>query len=168
MNRLNRHILLAISFTTLFAGTVLAETPASGMPGYHGDCPMVQDSPRAERKQQRMREQMAQRMEQHQKQLKQALKLTPAQEPAWQQFADALKPQGHKGPAMKRDEWKKLTTPQRLEQMQAHKAERDAQMKTHIEAIQKFYGTLSPEQQKTFDAQFMHFGGPGNGHKMMR
>jgi len=167
MNRLNRHILLAISFTALFAGSALAQGPGP-MHGYHGDCPMTQDSPRAERKQQRLREHMAERMEQHQKQLKQALKLTPAQEPAWQQFADTMKPQGPKGPMMNRDEWQKLTTPQRLEQMQAHKAEHDALMKSHIEAIQKFYGGLTPEQQKTFDAQFMHFGGQGSGPMMKR
>lgn len=159
MNRLNRHLLLAVSFSTLFAGTVLAETPA--MPGYQGDCPMVQDSPRAERKHQHMRERMAERMVQQQKKLKEALKLTPAQEPSWQAFNDALKPQGPKGPMMDRKDWQTLTTPQRLEKMQAHKAERDAHMKAHIEAIQKFYGGLSPEQQKTFDAQFMHFGAGG-------
>lgn len=161
MNRLPRHLLLAVSFTTLFAGAALAESKPSPMPGYQGDCPIVQDSPRAERKQQQMRERMAERMAQRQQQLKQALKLTPAQEPAWQQFDEALKPQA-KGPLMDRDDWQKLTTPQRLEKMQARQAEHEARMKTHIETIQKFYGGLSPEQQKTFDAQFMHFGGHNN------
>ncbi|MDT4860280.1 LTXXQ motif family protein [compost metagenome] len=61
-----------------------------------------------------------------------------------------------------REDWSKLTTPQRLDKMQALRAERDAQMAKRIDATKSFYAALTPEQQKVFDAQshrgFRHAG----------
>lgn len=116
-------------------------------------------------------EQRATRHAEHQAQLKAALKLTPAQEAAWKDFVTgtahpAPKPEDHAA-------WAKLTTPERLEKMQARKAERDALMNQHIQATQRFYATLTPEQQKVFDAQTLRHGAHGmkgdehrGGHRM--
>ncbi|MEY4978086.1 MAG: hypothetical protein RLZZ352_356 [Pseudomonadota bacterium] len=101
-------------------------------------------------------EERAARHAKHQAQLKAALKLTPAQETAWKDFVTGTahptpKPEDHAA-------WSKLSTPERLEKMQAHKAERDALMNQHIQATQRFYATLTPEQQKVFDAQTLRHG----------
>jgi hypothetical protein len=102
----------------------------------------------------------AQRMERMQKyhaerqaKLKAELKITADQEPAWNAFVART---AHEPRAMKagaREDWSKLTTPERLDKMQALKAERDAQMAKRIDATKSFYAALTPEQQKVFDTQ---------------
>jgi Spy/CpxP family protein refolding chaperone len=57
------------------------------------------------------------------------------------------------GRDMSREDWAKLTTPERLDKMQALKAERDARMDKRIDATKSFYAALTPEQQKVFDSQ---------------
>lgn len=105
----------------------------------------------AERRAQRM-ERMAQRHAEHQTQLKSALKLSAAQEAAWNAYVAGTAPNPPaNAPGMAREDWSKLTTPQRLDKMQALRAERDAAMAKRIEAVKTFYATLSPEQQKVFD-----------------
>ena len=61
----------------------------------------------------------------------------------------------------------KLTTPERIDQMQALHAQREAEMKKRGDATKTFYAGLTPEQKKTFDAETARFmaGGPGmRGH----
>ncbi|RSZ38194.1 MULTISPECIES: Spy/CpxP family protein refolding chaperone [unclassified Variovorax] len=95
--------------------------------------------------------------------LKDKLKLTSAQEGAWSTFTTATQPPAGPRPHMDRAEFAKLTTPERLERMQARQAERSAMFAKRADATKTFYATLSPEQQKTFDAETAHFGGP-RGH----
>lgn len=109
---------------------------------------------------------MQQRMAAHMAELKAKLKLTGAQEAAWTQYTAAMQPPADGGKHMNRDErqkmhaqWKTLTTPQRIEQMNAMKAERDAQMRKRADATLAFYGSLSAEQQQVFDANTMGMGG---------
>ncbi len=63
----------------------------------------------------------------------------------------------------KRAEEAALTTPQRLDRMVAHMSEemakRQTEMRTHVEAVKRFYAALTPSQQKAFDA--LHEGGMG-------
>lgn len=99
--------------------------------------------------------------------LKQKLRLDASQEGAWNNFTAAqqrpARPAGQ--PRMDRAEFAKLTTPQRLEHMQARQAQRSARFAQRIEATRSFYATLSPEQQKTFDAETIHTGHRGgHGH----
>lgn len=116
------------------------------------------------RMQQRMVEHHARRMAE----LKARLKITPAQEGAWSAFAAAQQPptQPPRAP-MGRSELDKLSTPQRIDLMEKHQAERAARMKQHGDAVKAFYAQLSPEQQKTFDEQARRAGprddrrGPG-------
>jgi len=54
-----------------------------------------------------------------------------------------------------RAEFAKLTTPQRLDRMQARQAERNAMFTQRADATRSFYAALTPEQQKTFDAESM-------------
>jgi hypothetical protein len=107
----------------------------------------------AERHQQ-MQQRMQQRMAEHQERLKASLQLTPQQEPAWNAFVARTQPAQRPAQArMDREAWKKLSTPERLDRMEALKAERDRAMAQRHEAIRSFYAQLNPAQQKAFDAQ---------------
>lgn len=90
--------------------------------------------------------------------LKEKLKLAPEQEAAWKAFADASQPgprrMGADREAM-RAELEKLTTPQRLDRMQAMAEMRHARMAERVAATRSFYAQLSPEQQRVFDAEAM-------------
>jgi hypothetical protein len=99
--------------------------------------------------------------------LKEKLKLTSAQEGAWTSFTSATQPPaGARPQRMDRAEFAKLTTPERLERMQARQAERSARFAKRAEATKTFYATLTPEQQKTFDAETVHAGMHGHrGHR---
>lgn len=111
----------------------------------------------------RMQAQRAQRLAE----LKQKLRLDASQEGAWNSFAAAQQrpARSPEQARMDRAELAKLTTPQRLDRMQARQAERSARFAQRIEATRSFYATLSPEQQKTFDAETLRFGHRGDhGH----
>ncbi len=84
--------------------------------------------------------------------LKAQLQLTPAQEGAWNQFAEAMRPAG----AMPRPDHEalmKLPTPERIDQMRALRQQHMAQMDQRAEATKAFYNALTPEQKKRFDDQ---------------
>lgn len=103
--------------------------------------------------------------------LKTQLKLTAAQEPAWTAFLDAHKaPAGMQGKPPAADDMAKLTTPERIDKMKEMRAQRmgdmTAAMDKQAAATKTFYAALTPEQQKTFDANSMmgpHRMGPGQG-----
>ncbi|AOW11535.1 hypothetical protein LPB72_22600 [Hydrogenophaga crassostreae] len=103
-------------------------------------------------------EKMQKRMAERQAKLKAELKLAPEQEAAWTAFVErtAHEPRmAGKRDGAQREDWSKLTTPERLDKMQARHAERSAEMTKRIDATKSFYATLTPEQQKTFDSQSM-------------
>lgn len=136
---------------------LLAGVPAMAQMQHKGDGPR--------------HEQMAKRMAEREGQLKAALKLTPAQEAAWTRYTTAHQPPKQATPP-DRDAWAKLTTPQRLDQMQAKKAERDAHMAQVVDATRALYAALDAEQQKVFDSQApmagMDMGGKHRGERGMR
>ena len=104
------------------------------------------------------RAQMAKFHEKRLTALKAKLHLSGAQEAAWASFE-----QGHQPPtrpltqALDREALAKLSTPERIEQMQrqfdAHHSAVQAQMKQRADATRQFYAQLTPEQQKVFDAE---------------
>jgi hypothetical protein len=49
--------------------------------------------------------------------------------------------------------FEKMTTPERLEQMQKMRQQRDVLMQKRADGIQLFYAQLSAEQKTVFDAQ---------------
>lgn len=110
---------------------------------------------------------MQARMAKHQAELKAKLKITPAQEGAWTTFTASMQPPAHRmggerPMAAQRAEFDKLTTPERIDKMKALRTERmadmNAQMDKRGEATKAFYAALSPEQQKTFDAEHRKMG----------
>ena len=106
---------------------------------------------------------MAQRWQARQQELKNKLNLSASQEPAWNTFVAAMRPpakpamQGLEREGLTRDALAKMTTPERIDKMtafyEAHHAQRHSHMKERGEATKLFYGQLSAEQQKVFDAE---------------
>lgn len=155
MKRTTQRLLIALA-----AAGVLGTTAVAWAANDRGACHGPADGPRAEHMQQRMQERMQGRMAQHQTQLKTALKLTPAQETAWQTYTQAMQATPTPHQRMDHSGWDQLTTPQRLEKMQAFHAASQARMGQRMTALQQFYAALTPEQQKVFDTQQPHFHGP--------
>ncbi len=98
--------------------------------------------------------------------LKAKLKITPEQESAWTTFTLSMKPPASMGQRPERDEWTKLSTPERIDKMRALRSVHQAEMDKIGDAVKAFYMTLTPEQKKTFDAQRMHGGHRGGMHGM--
>ncbi|MGJ7581890.1 Spy/CpxP family protein refolding chaperone [Variovorax sp. RHLX14] len=105
-------------------------------------------------------ERMQERRARHLNDLKAKLKLDASQQGAWSTFMTSIQPPPmaqRPDRAAMRAEFEKLTTPQRLDRMQARQAERAAMASRRADATRAFYATLKPEQQKTFDAESMRF-----------
>ena len=116
---------------------------------------------------------------QHMERVKPLLQLTAAQESAWKKYVEATRPAERKAPRMDREAFSKLTTPQRIDQAQSLRKERNAAIEQRENATKAFYASLNPVQQKAFDVAMpahghgkghgMHRGGPrGEGHHGMR
>lgn len=130
-----------------------------------GDCdgPMGQGEHRMERG---SPEKMKAYMDKRSADLKAALKITPEQEAAWTTFNTAMKPPADMmAQRMDRAAMEKLTTPERIDKMQAMQTERQASMNQRAQATKTFYATLSDAQKKVFDTNAMHHGGKGGDHK---
>jgi protein CpxP len=115
-------------------------------------------APTSEQRDQKRAERMArmqQKMAERQAAFKAELKLTPEQEPAWNAFVARTGPQARPARQGNREDWSKLTTPQRLDKMQALKVERDAAMAKRVDAIKSFYASLNADQQKVFDSKHL-------------
>jgi len=97
--------------------------------------------------------------------LKTKLQLNAAQESAWSSFAAARQPSEPRAQRPDRDAFAKMTTPQRLDLMKERQASRAMAFERRADATRSFYATLSPAQQKTFDAETLKMGprGPHNG-----
>lgn len=114
-----------------------AQAMGGDHPGRHGDPAKMQE-----------------RHAQHLASLKTKLKLSADQESAWTTFAAAMAP-GKRPVRPDPAEMQKLTTPERLDRMQALMNERHAAMGRRADATKAFYATLSAEQKTIFDAHAM-------------
>ncbi|RRD57849.1 hypothetical protein EII20_05060 [Comamonadaceae bacterium OH2545_COT-014] len=168
-----KHLLIATLLAALGAGASaqtaqtaqMAQTPppapASGeaapQPGPRAQAPRHDPAQRHAR--------MAQRHGQRMAALKEKLQLSAAQQGAWNQFANAMQPSATPPQRPDQAEFERLTTPERIDRMQALQAERQARMNQRGEAIKAFYAQLTPGQRQTFDAQMRGFRGFGPGAK---
>lgn len=92
--------------------------------------------------------------------LKAKLKITAPQEPAWQAFTDAAQPPATLPQRPDPAAWAKLTTPERIAQMESHQQAKAQHQAKRAQATKALYAVLSPEQQKTFDAETLQTMGP--------
>ncbi|NLC23045.1 Spy/CpxP family protein refolding chaperone [Oxalobacter vibrioformis] len=91
-------------------------------------------------------------MEKKQAELHDKLKLSASQEGAWKTYTDAtaktLTP-----PKRTAIDFDSMTAPQRMEKGLEFMKERQAKMEAQLASLKTFYATLTPEQQKVFDAE---------------
>ena len=143
------HLTQGLACTALVAALAGFAAPSFAQPG-PGAGPVAEQAQRP-----RMRamapEQRQQYMQKRAEAFKQKLQLTPAQEPAWNSFQEAMKPGTQARLDMQGMD--KLTTPERIDRMRALRAQRDAEMDRRGDAVKGFYAQLTPEQQKTFDTE---------------
>ncbi len=163
-----------ISFKHMVLSGLLAGVAATAMaqpaPVAPAEAPMVQPTKPAERAAHPhgLRHDPAKfqaKMAERQAALKSQLKITAEQEPAWNVYTASRLPLAGKGPRPDREALRSMTTPERIEQMRKHRAERQAEMDRRADATLRLYAALSPEQQKLFDARTgLHDGGGRPGH----
>lgn len=109
--------------------------------------------------------QAGERQGRHLAALKSRLNLAASQDTDWTAFVQSLQSAAQAMPRPDRGALQRMTTPERVDHLQALKAARDVQVQKRFEASKTFYATLNAEQKKVFDAEtarFMH----GMGHKM--
>lgn len=103
--------------------------------------------------------------------LKDKLQLAPGQEAAWSAFTQSMQPGPRPdgmGRKAVREDFAKLSTPERLDRMQAMAEKRQARMAERAAAVKSLYAQLSPEQQQVFDAEAMPQGRYGKHHRHHR
>ncbi len=167
----SKHLLL----TTLMATSGFAAFAQTATPAPAGAQTQMQDKMHSgdhSSLRDRMFGNHQERMAKRQAELKAKLKITPAQESAWTTFTAAMQPPAGGMMGMRHDpkikaEMEKLTTPERIDKMQAMRAERmktmGAEMEKRGAATKAFYAVLSSEQKAVFDAVSMHGGRHGMG-----
>jgi Spy/CpxP family protein refolding chaperone len=118
----------------------------------------------------------AARVEGHLAALKVELKITPAQEKAWQTFADKTRKQAEARTAQRakfagKKPADNVPAPERLAQRTAFMKQALASMEARTAAVTELYAVLTPEQKALADKQFarghrgrFHHGGHG-GHQ---
>ena len=157
--KITHRLLITAGLLSTLASTTLAQ-PA---PMTDGQSPARME---------KMRERMAERHNKHLNELKGKLQLQASQDAAWATFAQAMQPPAKPLQRPDRATLEKLTTPERIDQMMALKAQRDEHMRQRAEATKAFYAALNADQKKTFDvetARFMKHGmdqGMHQGHPM--
>lgn len=161
MNRHRRQLFVAAAL--LAAGTVAhAQLPAAEENGpaggkmrhrRHGGKRRFQHDP--------------ERRAQQQQAFKDELQLSESQQAAWDRYQHAIQPQARSRDEHRHEDWSNLSTPERLDRMQARQAERQQHMEQRMQAVRDFYAQLNPEQQKAFDQRARRHGRGPRG-KFMR
>lgn len=157
-------VLAATGAFAVAQGTPPAPTGAAPTAERRGPPPqgMHRDGPRqADRTE--IHKRMAERHAKREAEFKTRLQLTQQQEGAWGTFSAAMKPAAAPAQRPAREDFAKLTTPQRLDRMQQLKTQRDAEMAKRADATRAFYAQLSPSQQKVFDLETLR--GPRHGDR---
>ena len=138
--------------------TVGASALAQGAPAAAVAGPTATGQPAGHRMGHHDPAQLQSMMAKRQAEMKVKLQLTPAQEGAWTNFTAAMQPPAYVRPTPEqRAELYKLATPQRIDRMKELRTQRTSEMNAAVdkrgEATKRFYAVLSPDQQKTFDAE---------------
>jgi hypothetical protein len=146
--KLIHYPLIVGSLMASLSGLSLAQNAPANLP--------TAQSPRADRIQS-MRQHMEEIHSRDLADLHGKLKLSPGQSAAWQAFAQHLQSPAPVFPRPDPVTMEKLSTPERLDQMLARKAQRDAVMQKNVDITKNFYADLNPEQKKIFDSEtFKH------------
>lgn len=145
--------LVTAALCAALAGGAMAQTPPAAAPAGPAAAPRMQmhgDGQGYGRMDPAKRQEWANK---RLAELKQKLQITPAQEGAWNAFAAAHQPPATPMMRPDREAMARLTTPERIDQMRALRAQRNAEMDRRMEATKSFYAALTPDQRKQFDEQ---------------
>lgn len=155
-------ILAAIAAAGVMGAGALAFAQP-GMGGYGCDGPMMGGA-------QRTNFDPAVRADQHLARLKADLKLTAAQEPLFQAFAEKLKAEAGKGMEAMRANAQdlSLSAPDRMAQRTEIMKERLAAMESVNASFKQLYDTLSPDQRRVADIHATRMGHGGHHGRMGR
>lgn len=158
MHKFTKSIIVGITVLAL-GGTALAQIPPSDGAGKTGMMQDKQGKQDGQDKYAQRGERMKEHMAKRQADLHAKLKLSAAQEPAWKAYVDSMTPPAS-GQRPDRSALQSMPSPQRMEAMLERMRQNQARMESHLAGLKTFYAALTPEQQKTFDAEFGH----GRGH----
>lgn len=139
-----RTTLIATALMTGLTSLALAQNTTPAADNAHVGC--------MEKMREHKREHQGERHTQHLAELKGKLNLQAAQEPAWNTFTQSMQHPARVA-RPERASLEKMTTPERLDMMQAMKTQRDAHMQQRAEATKAFYAGLSTEQKQVFDKE---------------
>jgi protein CpxP len=81
-----------------------------------------------------------------------SLQLTSVQEPSWTKFLNKIKPVKMDKPVPQ--DWKTMSTPDRLDRRLTYVKAHEVKMTEHAAAVRAFYDTLTQDQKTIFDKQF--------------
>lgn len=150
MSTVRKQVMIALAALSLGGAAIAAQadTPAPQAQQHHQWTQQERDAHRAE-----FRARMGERMKERATKLHDALQLNGSQEQAWNTFVASMRP-AH--PEAKRGEFRgfaNLPAPQRMQKMIEMSKKRTAMMEQRQAALNTFYATLTPQQQKVFDEQ---------------
>jgi protein CpxP len=143
MSLKSRH-LIAAAVLAVFGVAAQAQTPPPPPPG--AGMPHAQMH---EQHMQQMQQHMQQRHQRRMESLKRILQIAPQQEGAWNAWTAAMRPAAKARP--NREEFARMSTPERLDRMRQMRAQRNAEQDRRADATKAFYAQLSGPQQKAFD-----------------
>ena len=157
----------------LLTTLVSASTALACLPAFAQDAPRTAQAAPAQ-KSQRDARLPSERIEARLAELKTALRITDAQQPQWNAFADTLRKQARAGDQRMKERMAQrqkgakpapLTAIQRLERRQAFLAAASARTGEVLAAAKPLYAALSPEQQKIADDLLAKRGGRRGHHQ---
>ncbi len=155
MKKLLLSTLVSAGLVTVTAAPALAQSAAPG-----GDGPQARHFAQRQHQGQRAFHLPSERTEARLAYLKTALKITDAQQPRWDAFADTLRKQAREADqrvqalrteAAGREKGARPTAIERMERGQARLALASARLNETLAAAKPLYAALSPEQQKIAD-----------------
>lgn len=155
MKKLLLSTLVSAGLVTVTAAPALAQSAAPG-----DDGPQARHFAQRQHEGQRAFRLPSERTEARLAYLKTALKITDAQQPQWDAFADTLRKQAREADqrmqalrteAAGREKGARPTAIERMERGQARLAAASARLNETLSAAKPLYAALSPEQQKLAD-----------------
>ncbi|HUR88947.1 MAG TPA: Spy/CpxP family protein refolding chaperone [Ramlibacter sp.] len=135
-----------------------AQTPAA---------PPMHDGKMHEQMHEHMQKRMQERSQRRMDSFKRILQITPNQDGAWNTWTAAMRP-SHAAMQQRhhaREEFARMSTPERIDRMRQMRAQRNAEMDRRADATKALYAQLTPPQQKAFDEVSMKFLHRARGHR---
>lgn len=161
MSTVRKQVMIALAALSLGGAAIAAQadTQAPQAQQHHQWTQQERDAHRAE-----FRAKMGERMKERAQKLHDALQLNSSQEQGWNTFVASMRPAHPEARRGEFREFAKLPAPQRMQKMIEMSKKRTAMMEQRQAALNTFYGTLTPQQQKVFDEQTSRgMGGHGFG-----